>query len=151
VGEISEKILTNVRASRYYSILFDETTDVSHLSQLSLTLRYVYDGNIHEDFVSFVDAFAELVNAKHKNEYESDEEDWKEARKLLTAEEALDETSTPRELSLTGKAIGQIVLSQLKKTETSIGTLYWDRYRWMCCGGSSAMRVYSNFLLTSRR
>jgi hypothetical protein len=113
--EISEKILTNVRASRYYSILFDETTDVSHLSQLSLTLRYVYDGNIHEDFVSFVDAFAELVNAKHKNEYESDEEDWKEARKLLTAEEALDETSTPRELSLTGKAIGQIVLSQLKK------------------------------------
>ncbi|KAH0814367.1 hypothetical protein GEV33_008425 [Tenebrio molitor] len=112
---ISEKILTNVRASRYYSILFDETTDVSHLSQLSLTLRYVYDGNIHEDFVSFVDAFAELVNAKHKNEYESDEEDWKEARKLLTAEEALDETSTPRELSLTGKAIGQIVLSQLKK------------------------------------
>ncbi|KAH0809408.1 hypothetical protein GEV33_013383 [Tenebrio molitor] len=83
--------------------------------RLSLTLRYVYDGNIHEDFVSLVDAIAELVNAKHKNDYESDEEDWKEARKLWTAEEALDEASTPRELSLTAKAIGQIVLSQLKK------------------------------------
>ncbi|KAJ3642003.1 hypothetical protein Zmor_028468 [Zophobas morio] len=43
------------------SILFDETTDVSLLSQLSLTLRYVYEGNIREDFVSFVNAFEELA------------------------------------------------------------------------------------------
>ncbi|CAH1100927.1 unnamed protein product [Psylliodes chrysocephalus] len=113
--EISEQILSKVRASRYYSILFDETTDVSHLSQLSLTLRYVHDGNIHEDFVSFVDPFEELAYAKHEHDYESDEENWKETKKLLTAEEKLDGPSTPKELSLTGKAIGQIVLYQLKK------------------------------------
>jgi hypothetical protein len=47
------------------------TTHVSQLSQLSLTLRYVHDSSIRED----------------KNDYQSDEEDWKEARKLLSAEE----------------------------------------------------------------
>lgn len=35
----------------WLSIVFDESTDVSHQSQLTFALLYVYDRIIHEDFV----------------------------------------------------------------------------------------------------
>ncbi|CAH1099479.1 unnamed protein product [Psylliodes chrysocephalus] len=50
---IQENILQNVKAAKYFSILFDETTDLSHISQLSLSFRYLYNGTIKEDFVTF--------------------------------------------------------------------------------------------------
>ncbi|XP_076658585.1 52 kDa repressor of the inhibitor of the protein kinase-like [Halictus rubicundus] len=54
---IQENILQNVREAKYFSILFDETTDISHISQLSLSFRYLHDGVIKEHFVTFCDTY----------------------------------------------------------------------------------------------
>lgn len=35
--------------------MFDETTDISHISQLSLVLRYFNKDSVREDLISFVD------------------------------------------------------------------------------------------------
>lgn len=35
--------------------MFDETTDISHISQLSLVLRYFNKDSVREDFISYVD------------------------------------------------------------------------------------------------
>jgi hypothetical protein len=51
--------LHRVSHSRYFSVLFDETTDMSHTSQLSLTVRYAYDGGVREDFLTCVDPHSE--------------------------------------------------------------------------------------------
>lgn len=44
--EITETILNQVRNAKYYSVIFDETTDISHVEQLSLNLRYVHNNEI---------------------------------------------------------------------------------------------------------
>lgn len=52
---IQQKLVAEVKSARYYAVLFDETTDVAHMSQGSLVLRYVDgSGEIHEVFVGFV-------------------------------------------------------------------------------------------------
>uniref|UniRef100_A0A8C5QC55 52 kDa repressor of the inhibitor of the protein kinase n=1 Tax=Leptobrachium leishanense TaxID=445787 RepID=A0A8C5QC55_9ANUR len=55
--EISNVIVARIKEARYFSVIFDETTDISHTEQLSLNFRYVYNGSIREDFVKFVDAY----------------------------------------------------------------------------------------------
>lgn len=53
--EILSFILDEVNTNQFYSIIFDETTDVSHISQMSLTLRYIdKKNNIYERFVGFI-------------------------------------------------------------------------------------------------
>ena len=42
--------------------MFDETTDISHNSQISLILRYKYKGVVREDFIKFLDLHEELSN-----------------------------------------------------------------------------------------
>ena len=45
--EITEQILSRVRESKYYAIMFDETTDASHTSQMTIILRYLMpDGSV---------------------------------------------------------------------------------------------------------
>ncbi|XP_049771331.1 uncharacterized protein LOC126143445 [Schistocerca cancellata] len=56
----------------------------------------------------------ELGHTNFEDDYQSDEEDWKESRKLVNTEEKVGGTSTAKELSLTGKANGKIVLYQPK-------------------------------------
>ena len=52
---IHEKILTEVRKAKYFSILADEVADVSTTEQLSLMLRFVDENNeIREEFVDFL-------------------------------------------------------------------------------------------------
>lgn len=51
--EILNVILNRVNTAVYYSVIFDETTDISHCSQLSISLRYIYNNLIREDFVGF--------------------------------------------------------------------------------------------------
>lgn len=55
--EIQHKIISRVKKSGPYSVIFDETTDASGIEQLSLSLRYVHEGKVREDFVTFVDAY----------------------------------------------------------------------------------------------
>lgn len=53
--DVLEVIKQRVTEAKYYSVIFDETTDISHTSQLSLSLRYVHDNDVREDFVGFLD------------------------------------------------------------------------------------------------
>ncbi|GBO21990.1 repressor of the inhibitor of the protein kinase [Araneus ventricosus] len=56
---IKSQIVRNVRKSIFYSVLADETTDISQIEQFSLCVRYVEDQSykIREDFVTFVPVF----------------------------------------------------------------------------------------------
>jgi hypothetical protein len=53
---IQSKVLSNVKKSLFYSVLADETTDISQVEQFSLCLRYVDEDSfkIGEDFFMFV-------------------------------------------------------------------------------------------------
>lgn len=58
--EIIDEIRKRVDVAKYYSVLFDETTDISHTSQLSISLRYLHNeagtgATVREDFVGFLD------------------------------------------------------------------------------------------------
>ncbi|XP_026821585.1 protein FAM200B-like [Rhopalosiphum maidis] len=68
--------------------MFDETTDVSCIEQLSLTLRYVINNEVYEDFVCFVDAYRSIRST---------------------------DISGFGEIKLTGQALGHIVLDILTK------------------------------------
>ncbi|XP_044751693.1 52 kDa repressor of the inhibitor of the protein kinase-like [Coccinella septempunctata] len=53
---IQSKIVAKVRNSIFYSVLADETTDISQIEQFSLCIRYVDEETfkIREDFLTFV-------------------------------------------------------------------------------------------------
>ncbi|GBM93694.1 hypothetical protein AVEN_220002-1, partial [Araneus ventricosus] len=40
-----------MQAGEYFAILADETKDLSKKEQLSIAVCYLYDGNIHEEFL----------------------------------------------------------------------------------------------------
>ena len=52
------EIPKSVSDSKWFSILFDETTDISHTTQTSLVFRYVHEWFAREDFVEFIDPHA---------------------------------------------------------------------------------------------
>lgn len=43
------------RRPKCYSVIFDETTDLSKISQLVTVIRYVYKNEVFEDFIGFLD------------------------------------------------------------------------------------------------
>ena len=52
---ISEKIISDVKQSKFYLIIADEAADSSHKEQMSLILRFVdTDMNIREEFIAFL-------------------------------------------------------------------------------------------------
>lgn len=68
--EITFNIVQNVKASKYYAIIFDETTDVSHISQMSLILRNVdIENKVHERFICFIDCHNNVYEKNNINEY----------------------------------------------------------------------------------
>ena len=50
------KITAEVKNSRYFTIIADETKDISKSEQLSIILRYVFQGAVHERFVGYTHA-----------------------------------------------------------------------------------------------
>ncbi|XP_022160087.1 zinc finger MYM-type protein 1-like [Myzus persicae] len=58
---ISTSIESEIKNTNFVAILLDETSDITNLSQLSTTLRYVHHetGEAHERFISFVDVSAD--------------------------------------------------------------------------------------------
>ena len=57
MGEmVREKICTEVREAGVYSILVDETKDISKIEQVAIVVRYVKEGVIYERFLTFVEA-----------------------------------------------------------------------------------------------
>lgn len=59
--EIQQVILNRVRAAKFFSVIFDETTDISHTEQLSLSLRYYWNRVAREDFITFCDAYSDIL------------------------------------------------------------------------------------------
>lgn len=57
--EILSVIVKKISDAKYYSIMFDETTDIAHVSQMSIVIRYLEGNNVREDFVSFIDCHSE--------------------------------------------------------------------------------------------
>lgn len=116
--EITDKIIKNVKESNLYSVLFDETTDLSHKSQISLILRYVHKSQeIREDFIGFIDAFDEgksMIDDKI-DEINVNVEDTQLSKKASV--------ERGKEISLTGKTLGQIVLRQLKCLDLPLNCL----------------------------
>jgi len=81
--EIIEHILKEVKENIYYSIIFDETTDIKHFSQMSLFLKYMDSKkNIQERFVAFINCHDSIY---HQNKIIINEDTDKiEADKLNT-------------------------------------------------------------------
>ena len=52
-GMVLKIIMNDVRSSEHYSIIVDETPDISRSEQVSLCLRYVFEGQTLETFVGF--------------------------------------------------------------------------------------------------
>ena len=52
--QIQRSIVSEVKVARYYSVIADEVTDTSNHEELSLVLRYLYNGEIKEVFVEFI-------------------------------------------------------------------------------------------------
>lgn len=79
--------MNKVNKAKYFSVIFDETTDTSKTSQLVIVLRYVYDKTINEDFITFI------IDC-HKNNY--------------------DQSSVNTEPKMTGEIIGKTVIHILE-------------------------------------
>ena len=55
IGKLmTEDIVKEVREAKFYSILADETTDSSTQEHLSITLRYISNAQLYENFLIFV-------------------------------------------------------------------------------------------------
>ena len=54
---VRQKILDRVAAARFFTILADETMDVSRCEMMSLCVRYLLDKSIREDFLDFIPVY----------------------------------------------------------------------------------------------
>ena len=50
---VREEIIKEVKESKVFSVIADETKDLKKKEQLSLVLRYYYNGAVHESFLDF--------------------------------------------------------------------------------------------------
>lgn len=96
---ITEEIVKEIHESKYYSILFDETTDISNISQMSLIIRYPYKGIIKECFMGFINC-----HDIYDDTATDDDE-------LIEQVERNLETYEPK---LTGDILGEVVVNMLK-------------------------------------
>jgi len=118
--ELLAEILKRVCDSKWFSILFDETTDISHTSQMSLAVRYVHEGFVREDFVEFIDphaaaykldAYVSESASDNEDNSESDEGDNNNRNVQVDAGDIKNEMETDNgnavvEPKLTGKVLG---------------------------------------------
>ena len=51
---ITQTIVSEIKKARFFTVLADETVDISNTEQISIVLRYVdIECNIKEDFIQF--------------------------------------------------------------------------------------------------
>jgi len=49
--DILNKICSEAKEAKQFSVIFDETTDISNISQLSLIIRYIFKNQVNENFL----------------------------------------------------------------------------------------------------
>lgn len=91
--EVQQIVIERVRQARWFSIIFDETTDIAHREQMSVSLRYVFGKTIREDFITFLDCYESIRSEDVEGE----------------------------ERRLSGKALGHIVIDVCKKYSLELG------------------------------
>ncbi|XP_050513305.1 52 kDa repressor of the inhibitor of the protein kinase-like [Diabrotica virgifera virgifera] len=94
--EILDVIISRIKEANFYSIIFDETTDIAHISQMTLVARYLYKGKVREDFIKFIDLYNEIKNS-NKTDCEAE-----------------------NEIKETGYNLAQVVLETLKKSTLEV-------------------------------
>ncbi|XP_026819515.1 uncharacterized protein LOC113558219 [Rhopalosiphum maidis] len=99
-NEVLSILLNRIHKAKYYCVLFDETTDVSHISQLSISIRYIYENTVREDFIGFVDL--------HKDNYSADALDFDTDNESNTLD------LQQSEPTITGEILGSTVVKKLK-------------------------------------
>ncbi|CAH1153707.1 unnamed protein product [Phaedon cochleariae] len=107
--EILGFILDDVKKSKYFSIIFDETTDISHISQMSLTIRNVNENNeVHERFIGFLNCHDHVYNHDQNKQSNADLDIH------LLNENQMNQNDLPKsEPKLTGEILGNTVISVL--------------------------------------
>ena len=57
---ITQTIVSEIKKARFFTVLADETADISNTEQMSIVLRYVdNECNIKEDFIQFTSCRSE--------------------------------------------------------------------------------------------
>ena len=107
---VLNKIISRIQNSCFYTVMFDETTDLANNAQLTLVLRYVSDGNVYEDFIEFIDARGEMNS--DINEIEDDPENYKDDGENIFIDE--------EEVKLTGEKIGKVILKRIQNLNLDI-------------------------------
>lgn len=54
-SRIRSDILREIEQANFYTVIADEVRDVSNKEQLSIAIRYVFNGTVHESFMDFVE------------------------------------------------------------------------------------------------
>jgi hypothetical protein len=49
--------LKRITLAKFFCIIFDETSDVSHTSQLSLSIRYIFENIVRDSVVHYLNDF----------------------------------------------------------------------------------------------
>ncbi|XP_022160028.1 uncharacterized protein LOC111026282 [Myzus persicae] len=105
-NEVLSLLLNRIHKAKYYCVLFDETTDVSHIFQLSILIRYIYENMVREDFIGFVDL--------HKDNYSADALDFDTDNESNTL--GLQQS----EPTITGEILGSTVVKKLKSVRLDL-------------------------------
>lgn len=64
---ILDEIKKEIQEANFFGLICDETKDLSKKEQISVVLRYFFDGAIHEEFIGFT--YAESVDATSLHKY----------------------------------------------------------------------------------
>ena len=59
-NDIKQSIIAKVKNAEFYSIIFDETSDLSDQEQIAFVIRIVENGESSEYFIGFKDCYSEL-------------------------------------------------------------------------------------------
>ena len=66
-------IVKEIQQAKYFSIMIDETTDISKLEQVSLVIRYTDDQvNVHERFMGFQRIGLAIIYSQYNRAVSSD-------------------------------------------------------------------------------
>jgi hypothetical protein len=73
--EILHLILLEVKENKYFSILFDEATNLSNIPQMCLIIRYILHGKSYERFLTFIDCHSYVYNKRKHQQLDVNLED----------------------------------------------------------------------------